>query len=131
MSDGILSNPAMPNVATVPVVPTDERPDVADAQYSIVEGPDEVVGTEPVSVGAEAIDAARAIVAQEVADARANVWLRSKRTLVQSVAAGAAVAGFHAYEGGMHDWKSVAYVAAQSAATALITYFHNRIAPGK
>lgn len=123
--NGILGDAA----PTGPVVPTDERPDVANVQRSEVVAPDEVVGTEPVTVGAEAIDAARAIVAQEVADARANVWLRSKRTLAQSVLAGAAVAGFHAYEGGMHDVKSIAYVAAQVAATTVITYFHNRISP--
>lgn len=116
---------------TTPNIPTDELPDEADAQVSRVEGPDEVVGTEPVSVGEEAIDAARAIVAQELADARAHVWLRSKRTLAQSVAAGAAVAGFHVYEGGAHDWQSIAYAAGTAAVTALVSYFHNRVSPGK
>lgn len=93
--------------------------------------PDEIVSETPVTVGAEAIDAARAIVEQEIADVRADRWLRSKRTLVQSALGAAAVAGFHAYSGGLHSWRDLAYAAGQAAATVVITYAHARIQPAK
>ncbi len=83
------------------------------------------------SVGEDALEAARAIIAAEKAEVKAGTFERSMRTLGQSVLAGAAVAGFHAYEGGMHDVKSVLWVAAQAGATVLITYLHSKAQPAK
>jgi len=83
------------------------------------------------SAGADALDAARAIIAAEVADAKADVLARSLRTLAQSVLAGAAVAGVHLYESGVHDWRAIGWAAAQAAATVVLTYLHGKAAPAR
>lgn len=81
------------------------------------------------SVGEDALDAARAIIAAEVADARADVLARSLRTLAQSVVAGAAVAAVHVYEAGNHDWHTIGWAAAQAAVTVVVTFLHGKIQP--
>lgn len=81
--------------------------------------------------GEDALEAAREILEAEKAEIKAGTFERSMRTLGQSVLAGAAVAGFHAYEGGLHDPKAVAWVAAQAAVTVLVTYLHSKVQPAK
>lgn len=88
-------------------------------------------GTVEPTVGEDALDAARAIIEAERAEIKAGTFERSMRTLGQAVLAGGAVAGFRAYEGGMHDVKGVLWVGAQAAVTVLVTYFHAKVAPAK
>lgn len=108
-------------------VPTPEAVDTTSDPTA----PDEIVSETPITIGTEAIDAARAIIEQEIADVRNDRWLRSKRTLVQAALGAAAVAGFHAYSGGLHSWQDVAYAGGQAAVTATVAYFHARIRPAK
>lgn len=98
--------------------------------------PDEVVSDtspEPVDVivSPDALEAARAEVAQERADSSADVTARSLRTLGQAVIAAALVAGVQLYVSGVHDWKALAFVGVQAAVTVLVTYFHGKVMPAK
>lgn len=119
---------------TMPTEDQDVTPEAAGDDHVVpvpVAKDDAVVSTTPLSVGAEAIAAARAIIAQEREDAKNDVWVRSKRTMLQSALAAAAVAGVNLYVTGVHGWPELANAAGQAALTVVITYFHGRAKPAK
>lgn len=83
----------------------------------------------PANLGDEAIDMARRLIAQEMADIRTGAWKRALRTLGQSAIGAGAVAGFDAYSHGVHDWQALAKVAMGAALTPIVAYFWNRLRP--
>jgi hypothetical protein len=107
------------------------RDDAVDEPTRSVTAPEPVAATPapPANVGEEAIDMARELIAQEMADIRSGAWKRALRTLGQSAVAAGATAGFDAYSNGIHDYPSLAKVGASAALTVVISYFWNRLRP--
>lgn len=95
--------------------------------------PDEVVTDAPVVISVESILAAKAELEQAALDAKSGRWSRVFRTLTQGTVAAAflAAAGtvYDAFSTGHADPKTVLFLAANAALTAVVSYAHNKVAP--